>query len=88
LNPEVNAFQRNFVNEVKRCDEMERKVRFFEEQVTKEKRDILVEKGQDPENLSLITLQEEVEGPKKQPIDEMEVRKCSNFHFYIPLLLY
>eukprot|EP01111_Echinosteliopsis_oligospora_P019970 TRINITY_DN992_c0_g2_i2.p1 TRINITY_DN992_c0_g2~~TRINITY_DN992_c0_g2_i2.p1 ORF type:complete len:855 (-),score=239.34 TRINITY_DN992_c0_g2_i2:45-2609(-) len=36
-NPEVNAFQRNFVNEVKRCDEMERKLRFFEEQVRKEK---------------------------------------------------
>lgn len=37
LNPNVNAFHRNFVNEVKRCDEMERKVRFLEEQVTKEK---------------------------------------------------
>jgi len=35
LNPDVNAFQRNFVNEVKRFDEMERKVRFFEEQVNK-----------------------------------------------------
>lgn len=52
---------------------MERKVRFFDEQVTKEKRDILIEKGQDPDNLDLITLQEEVEGPKKQPIDELEV---------------
>jgi V-type H+-transporting ATPase subunit a len=37
LNPHVNAFHRNFVNEVKRCDEMERKLRFFEEQVIKEK---------------------------------------------------
>lgn len=37
LNPNVNAFHRNFVNEVKRCDEMERKLRFFEEQVVKEK---------------------------------------------------
>jgi len=74
LNPDVNAFSRNFVNEVKRCDEMERKVRFFEEQVKKEKRDILIEKGQDPENLDLITLQEEMEGPKKQPIDELETQ--------------
>eukprot|EP00026_Physarum_polycephalum_P002686 Phypoly_transcript_02694.p1 GENE.Phypoly_transcript_02694~~Phypoly_transcript_02694.p1 ORF type:complete len:828 (+),score=115.76 Phypoly_transcript_02694:179-2662(+) len=37
LNPNVNAFHRNFVNEVKRCDEMERKLRFMEEQVEKEK---------------------------------------------------
>lgn len=37
LNPNVNAFHRNFVTEVKRCDEMERKLRFFEEQVVKEK---------------------------------------------------
>jgi V-type H+-transporting ATPase subunit a len=37
LNPHVSAFHRNFVNEVKRCDEMERKLRFFEEQVIKEK---------------------------------------------------
>lgn len=37
LNPNVNAFHRSFVNEVKRCDEMERKVRFFEDQVVKEK---------------------------------------------------
>eukprot|EP01112_Ceratiomyxa_fruticulosa_P019260 TRINITY_DN6281_c0_g1_i1.p1 TRINITY_DN6281_c0_g1~~TRINITY_DN6281_c0_g1_i1.p1 ORF type:complete len:870 (-),score=187.55 TRINITY_DN6281_c0_g1_i1:162-2633(-) len=36
LNPEVNAFQRNFVNEVKRSDEMERKLRFFQDQVDKE----------------------------------------------------
>lgn len=37
MNPNVNAFHRNFVNEVKRCDEMERKLRFLEEQVLKEK---------------------------------------------------
>jgi len=35
LNPDVNAFQRTFVHEVKRFDEMERKVRYFEEQVIK-----------------------------------------------------
>ena len=26
LNPDVNAFQRKFVNEVRRCEEMERKL--------------------------------------------------------------
>ena len=31
----MNAFQRNFVNEVKRADEMERKLRYFEEQLKK-----------------------------------------------------
>lgn len=36
MNPNVNAFQRNFVNEVKRCDEMERKLRFLREYVRKE----------------------------------------------------
>eukprot|EP01095_Lingulamoeba_sp_RSL-Kostka_P005115 TRINITY_DN1646_c1_g1_i1.p1 TRINITY_DN1646_c1_g1~~TRINITY_DN1646_c1_g1_i1.p1 ORF type:complete len:844 (+),score=333.58 TRINITY_DN1646_c1_g1_i1:2169-4700(+) len=35
LNPKVNAFQRNFVNEVKRCDEMERKLNFFESAINK-----------------------------------------------------
>mmetsp|Transcript_1664 Transcript_1664/g.5908 ORF Transcript_1664/g.5908 Transcript_1664/m.5908 type:complete len:860 (-) Transcript_1664:40-2619(-) len=35
LNPDVNAFQRNFVDEVKRADEMERKLRYFEDLLKK-----------------------------------------------------
>lgn len=33
LNPHINAFQRNFVNEVKRADEMLRKLRVFQKQI-------------------------------------------------------
>eukprot|EP01101_Sappina_pedata_P012581 TRINITY_DN86_c0_g1_i1.p1 TRINITY_DN86_c0_g1~~TRINITY_DN86_c0_g1_i1.p1 ORF type:complete len:883 (-),score=426.82 TRINITY_DN86_c0_g1_i1:141-2546(-) len=35
LNPDVNAFQRTFVADVKRYDEMERKVRYFHDQIVK-----------------------------------------------------
>lgn len=40
MNPGVNAFQRNFVAEVKRCDEMERKLRFLREHVHKEEAEL------------------------------------------------
>lgn len=36
MNPDVNAFQRKFVNEVRRCDEMERKLRYIEAEVHKD----------------------------------------------------
>ena len=35
LNPDMSAFQRKFINEVRRCDEMERKLRFLANEVEK-----------------------------------------------------
>lgn len=37
LNENVNAFQKKFVTEVRRCDEMERKLRYIEAEVNKDK---------------------------------------------------
>jgi len=37
LNPNVNPFQRSFVGEIRRIDEMARRVRFFSGQIEKEK---------------------------------------------------
>jgi len=44
LNPHVNMFQRAFINEVKQCDEMERRLRYIREQIAKEKR--LLKRGE------------------------------------------
>ncbi len=35
VNADVNAFQRKFINEVRRCDEMERKLRFLNNELVK-----------------------------------------------------
>jgi V-type H+-transporting ATPase subunit a len=36
LNPDINPFQRSFVGEIRRVDEMSRRLRFFEAQIEKE----------------------------------------------------
>ncbi|KAM8824915.1 V-type proton ATPase 116 kDa subunit a isoform 1-T1 [Synchiropus picturatus] len=48
LNPDVNVFQRKFVNEVRRCEEMDRKLRFVEKEI--KKADIpIMDTGENPE---------------------------------------
>uniref|UniRef100_UPI00359018C4 V-type proton ATPase 116 kDa subunit a 1-like isoform X6 n=1 Tax=Myxine glutinosa TaxID=7769 RepID=UPI00359018C4 len=48
LNPCINVFQRKFVNEVRRCEEMERKLRFVEKEI-KHVGIPIVDTGENPE---------------------------------------
>ncbi|XP_008328251.1 V-type proton ATPase 116 kDa subunit a isoform X2 [Cynoglossus semilaevis] len=48
LNPDVNVFQRKFVNEVRRCEEMDRKLRFVEKEI-KKANIAIVDTGENPE---------------------------------------
>lgn len=48
LNETVNQFQRKFVNEVRRCDEMERILNYLETQI-KQADIALPDEGEDPE---------------------------------------
>ncbi|XP_054289146.1 V-type proton ATPase 116 kDa subunit a 1-like [Macrosteles quadrilineatus] len=48
LNVETNAFQKKFVNEVRRCEEMERKLRYLEKEIRKHNVQIL-DTGDNPE---------------------------------------
>eukprot|EP01119_Soliformovum_irregulare_P000475 TRINITY_DN1032_c0_g1_i2.p1 TRINITY_DN1032_c0_g1~~TRINITY_DN1032_c0_g1_i2.p1 ORF type:complete len:833 (+),score=264.88 TRINITY_DN1032_c0_g1_i2:93-2591(+) len=69
LNGHLSAFQRSFVNQVKRCNEMERKLRFFETQLTKEQEIILEERGLTWDNVD----------QESQKIDELERSYDENF---------
>ncbi|TCD63275.1 H(+)-transporting V0 sector ATPase subunit a [Steccherinum ochraceum] len=68
LNPDVNPFQRAFVGEIRRVDEMARRVRFFKSQIEKEKDPIPIRPLYD--TAPLVTV-----GPRgAQTIDELDVK--------------
>ncbi|KAG0055134.1 H(+)-transporting V0 sector ATPase subunit a [Gryganskiella cystojenkinii] len=64
LNPDVNAFQRAFVNEIRRFDEMERRLRFFTQQI--EKAEIPVRSSYSTAHLSRAR--------SRQELDDLEQR--------------
>ena len=66
LNPNVNPFQRSFVGEIRRIDEMARRVRFFSSQIEKEKNAVVIRSLFD--SSPLITV-----GPRgPQAIDQLD----------------
>lgn len=65
LNGSVNYFQRKFVNEVRRCDELERKLRYIEAEVKKDGVPI-------PDNLTDLP-----RAPNPRAIIDLEVRFSS-----------
>ncbi|EKM56054.1 uncharacterized protein PHACADRAFT_257099 [Phanerochaete carnosa HHB-10118-sp] len=68
LNPNVNPFQRSYVGEIRRIDEMSRRVRFFTTQIQKEKQTIPIRPLYDC--LPLTTV-----GPRAaQTIDELDTK--------------
>ncbi|XP_054456908.1 V-type proton ATPase 116 kDa subunit a 1-like isoform X7 [Anoplopoma fimbria] len=70
LNPDVNVFQRKFVNEVRRCEEMDRKLRFVEKEIKKANIPT-VDTGENPEvpfprdmiDLEVISFHKQMEDP-------------------------
>ena len=66
LNPDVNSFQRSFVGEIRRIDEMSRRARFFAAQIEKEKDIVPVRPLYDSAPLMTV-------GPRAaQTIDELD----------------
>lgn len=69
LNADVNAFHRKFVSEVRRCDELERKLRYIEAEVNKE-------------NLHIPEIEDLPNSPNPREITDLEV--WENIHISEP----
>lgn len=72
LNPDVNVFQRKFVNEVRRCDEMERKLRYLEKEIKKD-------------GIPMLDTGESPEAPQPREMIDLEVNMLSTFLILQPL---
>lgn len=59
LNPDVNAFQRKFIVEVRRCDEMQRKLRYLEKEIKKD-------------NIPMLETGDNIEAPQQREISDLE----------------
>jgi V-type H+-transporting ATPase subunit a len=82
LNPDVNAFQRKFINEVRRCDEMQRKLRYLEKEIKKDNIPMLetgdnLEAPQQKDMMDLEATFEKLESELKEVNSNAEVLKKS-----------
>lgn len=68
----MNAFQRKFVNEVRRCDEMERKLRYLEKEIKKD-------------GIPMLDTGENPEAPQPREMIDLEV--CKHYICYYKVCL-